>query len=360
MNRLKISRFLVAMAFITWSCNNQEESLSSQSVQQLAIDVAQTSGQLASGTSFNVEGSSTDSTTDDHGHGFGGKGPGGHHGPPGFGRNAGILDGLNLLAPTDELLAIVDAESASDVRGLRVAHNGGATITNYDKDGNIVQAATLTGKNGPQGCSFSGKQYPAYDSLLSSIAKTVIDFGSGVTFKRDTVEITRAGKIVIERSISGSTVTEKTTFESYSVNGIKIEGTKTRVSTYDAATGSGTSNTSVANGKITFTDGTIATWTSERSRVSDITLDDNGHAESGTVTTEVSSSVVANGTTIYSHNTTAPLVEKIECRKPGPVSGVVETVYRDNDISIDFGDGSCSNRTISITVNGVTTTRTIL
>jgi hypothetical protein len=176
---------MVAMAFIAWSCNNQEESLNSQAIQQLAIDVAQTSGQLASGTNFSVQGSSTDSTDNDNHHPFG-KGPGGHHGPGGPGRNPGILDGLNLLAPTDELLAIVDAESASDVRGLRVSKNGGATITNYDANGNVVNAP-IPGKNGPQGCSFSGQQFPEYDSLLSSIARTVIDFGSGVTYKRDTV-----------------------------------------------------------------------------------------------------------------------------------------------------------------------------
>lgn len=89
----------MAMAFITWSCDQNSESVNSSSIQQLSIDVAQTSGQLASGASFNIRG------------------------------------GTNLLAPTDELLAIVDAESASDVRGLRVSKNGGATITNYDASG---------------------------------------------------------------------------------------------------------------------------------------------------------------------------------------------------------------------------------
>jgi len=352
MNRLKISRFIIAVAFITWSCDHQDVALNSESIQQLGIDVAQTSGQLASGTSFSVEGSSTDSTkAGDHHPGFGK----GQHGPKGpGGRNPGILDGLNLLAPTDELLAIVDAESASDVRGLRVSQNGGAAITNYDAEGNEV-TVPLPGKNGPQGCSFSGKQFPAYDSLLSSIAKTVIDFGSGVTFKRDTVEITRTGRIVIERTISGSTITETTTFDNYTVNGLKIEGTKTRVSTFNEETGSGSSSTSVSDGKITFTDGTVATWTSDRSRVSDIT--DDG----GTITTEVNTSVAANGTVIYSHKTSSPLTENLACegRRPGPVSGVVEIVYRDNNVSIDFGDGSCSNRTITITVNGTTTTRTI-
>ncbi|MEJ0032594.1 MAG: hypothetical protein WDO15_20545 [Bacteroidota bacterium] len=135
------------------------------------------------------------------------------------------------------------------------------------------------------------------------------------------------------------------------MDGIKIEGTKTRTSSFDESTGNGSSTTSVSNGKITLTDGTVATWTSERSRVSDL--------DAGTVTTDVNASVVANGTTIYSHNTTTPLVEKLNCGKPGPVSGVVASVYRTNNITIDFGNGSCNNRSVTITVNGVTTTRTI-
>ncbi|MEJ0032593.1 MAG: hypothetical protein WDO15_20540 [Bacteroidota bacterium] len=57
----------------------------------------------------------------------------------------------------------MDAESASDIRGLRVSQNGGATITNYDANGNEV-TLSLPGKNGPQGCSFSGQQFPATDS----------------------------------------------------------------------------------------------------------------------------------------------------------------------------------------------------
>jgi hypothetical protein len=354
MSRLKIFRLVIAMALVTWSCDQQNAGLNPQSVEKLTIDVAQTSGQLASGTDFNIQGSSSCDST--------GGGPGfrkGPHGGPG-GRNAGILDGLNLLAPTDELLAIVDAESASDIRGFRISQNGGATITNYDANGNEV-SLPLPGKNGPQGCSFSGKQFPSTDSLLSKIAKTVIDFGNGVMFKRDTVEIVRSGKIVIERTVSGTSVREITTFDNYKVNGIKIEGTKTRTSSFDEETRSGASTTSVANGKITFTDGTVATWTSDRSRVSDLSA--------GTITTTVDASVVASGTVIYSHKSATPLVEKLSCERPsatiaiaaksGPVSGVVETVYRTNNISIDFGNGSCTNRTITITVNGTTTTRTI-
>lgn len=345
------------MIGIIVSCNNEEAvdaSVLSDAASTELIDIAQASGQLASGTSFRISGSSTDSTGEDKPRDNHGK----HHHKP----HHGILDGVNLLAPTDELLAIVDAESASDFRGLRISKNGGATITHYNAEGETV-ILTTPSAGGPNGCSFSGHQYPQYDSLLSTIVKTEIDFGAGVTFKRDTISITRSGKIVITRSGDVNNKTEVTTFESYFVNGIRIEGAKTRISTFDSATGSGTSTTSVADGKITFADGTVAEWTSDKSRVSDITRDDQtGRPVSGTIVSEVNTEVVvSDGTVIYSHKTTAPLTENLACerRRQGPVSGELETIYGNDTVKVNYGDGTCENRTITITVNGVITTRTI-
>jgi hypothetical protein len=142
-----------------------------------------------------------------------------------------------------------------------------------------------------------------------------------------------------------------------------VEGTKTRISTYDPITESGSSKTSVANGKIIFTDGTVSSWSSEKSRTSEISVDaTSGKPISGTITTTVNASVVtADGMVIYSHKTNSPLIENVACegRRRGPVSGTLETIYRDDTIVVDYGDGSCSNKTITITFNGVTTTKTI-
>ncbi len=355
MKRIKVYFVIIAISFIALSCGNEGLNVSDSALKQTAIDIAQTSGQLANGTSFAITGSSTDSTNSvNTKHNA--------HDRMGHGKHKGILDGLNLLAPTDELLAIVDAESASDIRGLRISKNGGATITHYNASG-LVITFSITDNDGPQGCSFSGKQFPEYDSLLGTIVKTEINFGAGVTYKRDTVEITRAGKIVINRTVDGASRTEVTTFENYVVNGIQIQGTKTRISTYDSTTGSGSSKTSVAGGKITFADGTVAVWTSEKSRTSAITLDESTRRPtSGTITTTVSTNVTAtNGTVIYSHRTMAPLVENVACegRRRGPVSGTLETLYLDDTVVVDYGDGSCTNKTITITFNGVSMTKTI-
>ncbi len=350
MKLIRISLTIFGIAAVVSSCSKEELATTDTAISQTAIDLAQTSGQLASGTSFSITGSSTDSTNVVNQH------PG-KHGPPG---HHGILDGLNLLAPTDELLAIIDAESAGDIRGFRISRSGGGTVTHYNAEGEVVTLPTVE-DDGPHGCSFSGGQFPESDSLLGTIVKTEIDFGSGVTFTRDTITITRAGKIIVTREITGNTKTEVTTFEGYSVNGITIEGTKTRISTFDRETGSGSSVTTVEGGKLTFPDGASATWTSDRSRTSDITLGTDGRPESGTITTEVNTSVVASdGSVIYSHQTNSPLIENIDCgHRRAPVSGEIKTIYSDDTVIVNFGDGTCSNRTISITFNGVTTTKTI-
>jgi hypothetical protein len=357
----RISIFVTAaglIASILVGCSGEELASSSNEVaaiQSSLIDVAQTSGQLASGTSFRISGSSSDSSSTDNGNHSRHK-PGGKH------PQSVLLDGLNLLAPTDELLAIVDAESAGDFRGLRISKNGGAIITNYDANGDTVTLPTPA-SNGPAGCSFSGAQFPKSDSLLATIAKTIIDFGTGVTFTKDTVTITRAGKIIITRSGTTSSMTETISFENYSVNGIGIAGTKVRISTFDKSTGSGSSETTVNDGKITLTNGTVATWTSSKTRLSEITVDNTtGKALLGTITSQVNTQIItADGTVIYSHVTTKPLIENVACNRShhGPVSGTLQTIYRSHNVIVDYGDGTCENKTVTVTINGETTTKTI-
>jgi hypothetical protein len=307
-------------------------------------NVAQTSSQLASGTSFTLSGSSSDSG------GIRPDGMGGRKGPGG----PGMIDGTGLFTATDELLAIVDAESAGDFRGFRMQAAGGATVTNYDASGNVVTLSPpAQNSGGPEGCSFSGKQFPKFDSLLAKVAKTVVDFGTGVTHQKGNTTITRAGKIIITRTGDSSSHTETITFDNYTVNGAAIAGTKTRVSTFDSTTGKGSSTTNVSGGKITFCDATVASWVSNRSRVSAITLDSNGRPTSGTITTEGSSTITSTtGDVIYSHKVTKAIIEDLSCRMHKPVSGTVQTTYHTDVVSIDFGDGSCSNTKATVTLNG--------
>src|SRR5690242_8004864 len=112
MNLIKMFLWCVAIFLLAAGCSTDglnSDSNNDTSLDQTVVDLAQTSGQLASGTSFEIVGSSSDSAAAINCR----PGPNGRRGN---GRHNGILDGLSLLAPTDELLAIVDAESASDFR----------------------------------------------------------------------------------------------------------------------------------------------------------------------------------------------------------------------------------------------------
>ena len=334
-----------------------------------AIDLAQTSGQLASGTSFVIGGNSfqmgtingrvTETSEMSNGPG----GPGGLKGlGKGKGGHKGIMDGLTLLAPNDEILAIIDAETAGEVRGFRMHKFGGATITHYDASGKVVNFPIFATPDGPHG-GHSGNQFPELDSLLKLVVKTKVDFGTGVSITKNEQEITRKGIILIERKKDGNILTEKIEFQNYSVNTIKISGVKTTVSDFDKTTGKGSVVSSVANGKFIFADGETGTWTSEKKRNSAVIRGaDNRKPISGSIVTEVKTKIVtASNKVIYSHETTEPLKIDLSCqgRRRGPIDGKVQTLYRDNTIIVDYGNGSCENQTITITVNGETTTKKI-
>jgi len=294
-NILKSLLILGIAGGVILGCNKENATSisSTATVQSTLMAVGQTSSQLASGTTFSVQTTTTGSTIDTT-----------HTSPrPGHCKNDGMgsfLNGTDFLTPTNELVAIVDAESAGDMRGFRMYGRGGATITNYDASGNLVTLPD-PGTHGPEGVSFSGGQFPQTDSLLKKIVKTVIDFGSGVSIKHDSITITRVGKIIVTRTKSGQELTETITFDNYSVNNNSIEGTKTRVNSFDSSTGKGSSSTTVTNGKITFSDGTVATWASSKLRTTDITFDSTTKRPlSGTISTTAATSVTgSDGTLIY-------------------------------------------------------------
>ncbi len=52
-------------------------------------------------------------------------------------------------------------------------------------------------------------------------------------------------------------------------------------------------------------------------------------------------------------------MSRVERRKHGPVSGVLETIYHEDTLIVNYGDGSCENRAVAITLNGETITKSI-
>ena len=330
--------------------------------------IGQTSAELASGVSFSTTGCPKNEalSLENAVHGPGGKGGDKGSGHGGKGGHRGIqnifsIDGVSLLTPNDTLYAIVESENAGDLRGLVGFQRTGATITHYDASGNTVILPVGTVTKG-KGHSHSGKLYPKQDSLLATIAKTVIDYGTtGITTTFGTNSITKKGTIVITRTGNVNNLTEAVTFNNYSVNGISISGSKTRVNTYSQSgttvTGSSTTNSS---NTITLASGTVLKLTSSKKRSSNITLDANNKPVSGTIVSEVSSSATyPDGTVLYSYSTSKPITEDVSCSyRKKPSSGTVVIKYLQNNVSIDFGDGTCNN-TITIVINGVTTTKTV-
>jgi hypothetical protein len=177
-----------------------------------------------------------------------------------------------------------------------------------------------------------------------------VDFGTtGCTDLRGNI---RKGKVIFtfngRRFVSGSTII--TTFDNYSINNIKLEGTRT--TTNETATSGGAPRFHVVleNGLAIFEDGR------EASRESDFTwqwiraanpVDDRLIIEGGSS---------ASGTTRNERDYTVDVLEELEYKRfcGIAVSGIKQYVIDGSkEINIDYGDGTC-DRSVTVTVNGVT------
>jgi hypothetical protein len=184
-----------------------------------------------------------------------------------------------------------------------------------------------------------------------------IDFGSGC---KDARGNERKGKIRVEfkgrRFLPNSS--KITTFDNYSINDVKIEGTRTVTN----VTGSTEENPKfmivVAGGKATWPDGLTATREVNRMRE---WVRTNTPATDQWVVSGVSGKLAASGTNrngrTYQVTITKPMVYKRECaisdRVFMAVEGTKEMIVDGKKIVIDYGSGEC-DKLVTITVDGVT------
>jgi hypothetical protein len=178
-----------------------------------------------------------------------------------------------------------------------------------------------------------------------------IDFGTtGCADLRGNI---RTGKVILtyngRRFVPGSTVV--TTVDNYTINGIKLEGTRTLTNVSGSTSDAPKFNVVLENGKATLlADGTFAeresnitwSWIREANPTNDYLLIDQ--------------SSVANGTTRggreYSVSLTKGLKYKRSCGIA--VEGIKKYVVDGTkEITIDYGSGEC-DKSVVITVNGVT------
>lgn len=173
-----------------------------------------------------------------------------------------------------------------------------------------------------------------------------VDFGAGCTDLKGNV---RKGKLIFtydgKRFVPESTVV--TTTDSYYINDIRLEGTRTSTNTQDSKHDAPRFTVTLEGGKATFQGGAVATreseitWKWERSANP---LDDHLKIESGSWASGVTRIGRAYEVTVLS-----PINFVRHCGFP--VEGIKKYTVESKEITIDYGDGDC-DRKFTVTVNG--------
>lgn len=194
------------------------------------------------------------------------------------------------------------------------------------------------------------------DSAVMGVTTVTVDFGTTGCVCRD--GRTRTGKIIITYNgryrDAGTVITY--TLSNYTVDGNKVEGSKTVTNMGPNTNGQPRWHVVVTGGKITKTDGTSATYSSDRIRTwskgyltADVADDeyllDNGN---NTVTDQ---GVNFKGQS-YTVTITKTLHIVVACTWHIE-SGTLAFTAGSNTASIDFGDDTC-NDLLSVTLNGKT------
>ncbi|MEN8250710.1 MAG: hypothetical protein ABFS32_17385 [Bacteroidota bacterium] len=347
------SLIIAAVAMLSIGCENGVDSIE---IDDPLMDVAELSSQLSSGVEMfiaNANGAERSGKRSYRNSGrlLGGKSFKG--GRPGINGNQGYGLGLQQYNDDPNLQVISLVERFGTRMNYGVFTALGADINNYDENGNEVEL-NYTGR--PKGGAWKSWEG-------TKIAKTIIDFGDGVSLKRGNTSISFSGLIKIDRSYQDGELTEVMKFENFSVNDANVKGTNTIVRSFNKETGEALLSSEVTEGQFVFADGTTAEWISNSSRYLTIEIGDDGNKPTNAKSIAESETrvVSSEGTVIYSHETTNPVKMDMSCASKGrkPVSGTVETVYGNNDIVVDFGDGECSS-TITVTINGTRLTREII
>jgi len=193
---------------------------------------------------------------------------------------------------------------------------------------------------------------PGANSTLDS-PQGVLTVNFGLTGCTDLRGNIRTGKVIFtyngRRFVPGSTVV--TTVENYTINGVKLEGTRTLTNVSGSNSEAPKFNAVLVNGKATLlADGSFAeresnitwSWIRAASPADDYLLIDQSSVASGTT----------RGGREYSVSLTEGLKYKRFCGIA--VDGIKKYVIDGTkEITIDYGNGEC-DKSVVITVNGVT------
>ena len=193
----------------------------------------------------------------------------------------------------------------------------------------------------------------SYSAPRGTFPQTVtVDFGTGCTDSKGRV---RKGKIIIVMSdtLIKANATRTVTYSNFSIDSAKIEGTRTWKNNGVNAQGQPSFTRSVVNGKITFKDGTFATWNATHTVVKTkgastrTPLDDEW-----SVTGNETGTNRKNKT--YSSVINSPIVHRALC--PWIVSGVRTITTSNKVFSLDYsyGGGDCDRDALLTLPDGST------
>lgn len=201
--------------------------------------------------------------------------------------------------------------------------------------------------------TFADDNVPARPGVMANPHGYItINFGSvGCTDQRGNV---RKGIIKVEfkgrRFMPQSFI--KITFDGYTINGVKIEGSRTVTNTSSSTESNPKFNIVVVGGKATWADGTMATREANLTR--EWLRAANPSQDQWTLTG------TASGTNrsgkAYQMQITKALVYKRECAMSNKVFMAVEgtkvLTTENRQVTIDYGTGAC-DKLVTITINGV-------
>jgi hypothetical protein len=192
---------------------------------------------------------------------------------------------------------------------------------------------------------------PAADSNFD-VPKGVITVDFGTTGCTDLRGNIRTGKIIFtysgKRFTPGATVV--TTVDNYTINGIKLEGTRTLTNVQLSTSAAPRFTAVLTDGVAHFGDGTSA------ERESTITFEWIRAANPLDDKLLIDESSTASGVTRAGRSYNVSLLEALEYKRfcGIAVTGVKKFVVDGGkEIIIDYGDGEC-DKSVTVTVNGVT------
>jgi hypothetical protein len=239
--------------------------------------------------------------------------------------------------------AITDSyfQDADDIGGVAIGspsdsqYNGGRTAGSITISDDRCHCATVT--------------IESTGTIDAPKGTITVDFGAGCIDTRLNV---RKGKLKFayngKRFQPGATIVMTT--DNYSINDIKLEGTRTLTNVQGSTNDAPKFNVVLENGKAIFPDGSFAV------RESDITWEWIRAANPSNDYLLIDQASTANGTTRGGRSYAVSLSEGLKYKRfcGIAVDGIKRYIIdEEKEIVIDYGDGEC-DKAVTITVNGVT------